>query len=170
MTTQTLLRIVHIVGGVCWAGGAVFIAGLLMPSARKVGAGATPLIRELTDFKRIPMYMMIMSWSALLSGGALAWRDAGLEGMRWFEHGMGLIFGIGAAFAILGAVAGMAVTAPTAKRLREFSIQLQNAGRAPTPDEMQTMQRMQNKLYAVARVLAVLLLATTVAMASARYM
>lgn len=170
MTAQTLLRLIHILAGICWVGGVVVVAFFLLPAARTLGPAGAPMIRELNGARKFPVFMQTVSWLTLLSGGVLAWRDAGALGMRWFEQGMGLVLGIGAAFALAAAVIGMAVNAPTAKKMATIGARAQQSGRQPTEEEASTIRSLQDRLFNASRAVVVLLLLASAAMASARYM
>ena len=170
MTAHTWFRLIHIVGGVLWVGAAIFIAAFLLPSARALGPAAGPMMRELTGVRKLPVYLQVTSIATVLSGIVLAWRDAGSMGLRWFEQGPGLVFGIGAVFAITGATIGLGVSSPTAKRLGALSATLQSQGRPASPEEQGQMKQLQDRLFTVSQVIAVLLLLASAAMAGARYM
>ena len=170
MTAHSWFRLVHIVGGVLWVGAAVFIAAFLLPSARAIGPAAGPMMRELTGVRRLPVYLQLTSIATVLSGIVLAWRDAGSMGVRWFEQGPGLVFGIGGILAITGATIGLGVSSPTARRLGALSATLQAQGRAPSPEEQGQLTQLQDRLFTVSRVIALLLLLASAAMAGARYM
>ena len=170
MTTQSLLRILHILGGVIWVGSVVFTTVFLLPAARAIGPAAGPFMRELTVVRKLPIYLMLIAFVTVLSGATLAYRDMGDLGMRWFEQGSGRFFGFGAILAVAGLVLGMAVNAPTAKQIGLLSAQLAKEGRAPTAEEGARMGALQNRLYTASRIIMVLLLLATASMAFARYM
>lgn len=170
MTAQTAFRLVHILAGICWVGGAVFITLFLLPAARTVGPAAGPILREINAVRKLPVFLALMSWSTIISGGILAWRDAGALGMRWFESGTGLVFGIGATLGIIAGLGGMLISAPTASKMAKLSSQIAREQRDPSAQESLTIQGFQDKLYNSGRVFMVLLLLASAAMASARYM
>lgn len=170
MTTHSIFRILHILGGVVWVGSAVFTAVFLIPAARAIGPAAGPIMRELTTVRKLPFYLMGFAFLTILSGGVLAWRDMGDMGMRWFEQGSGRFFGFGAILGVLGLIVGMTVNAPTAKNLGLLSAQLAKEGRPPTADEGARLQQLQDRLFTASRAIAVILLLATMSMAFARYM
>ena len=147
----------------------MFVAAFLLPGARTVGPSAAPLMREVNEGRRLHIYMMCMSWFTLLSGGILAWRDAGPLGMQWYEQGSGLLFGIGAVFSIVASVIGMSMIAPTGKRISALGAALHQAQREQTPEEVVTQRSLQDRLYFATRLGAVLLVLAAAAMALARY-
>jgi hypothetical protein len=170
MNTHSVFRILHIVGGVIWVGAAVFTAVFLIPAARAVGPAAGPVMRELTVVRKLPIYLLAIAFVTVLSGGVLAYRDMGSMGMSWFEQGSGLSFGVGAVLAISGLILGLTVNAPTVKKIGALSAQLQKEGRPPTAEEDARLQALQDRLFLASRIIAVLLVLATVAMAYARYM
>lgn len=169
MGPQNVLRLLHIVGGVLWVGAIVLMAGFVIPAIRSSGPGGGNVMRDLVGNRKLPVYLSILSWGTILTGGALAWRDAGPMGFRWFEQGMGLMLGIGATLGLAGGLIGLFVNAPTAKRLGALGARIQSAGRAPLPEELHDMQRMQDTLFGATKLTALLLVLATMAMATARY-
>lgn len=170
MSIQTILRLIHILGGTAWVGAALFVTLYLLPAARTVGPAAAPLMREVNEGRKLHLYMSFMSVFTILSGGALAWRDAGSLGFRWFEQGSGLIFGIGAVVAIAASVVGGAIIGPSAKGIAAIGAVLEREKRAPSPAEAASQHALQNQMLFGVRLAAVLLVMATAAMASARYM
>jgi len=170
MNTHSIFRILHIVGGVVWVGSAVFTAVFLIPAARAIGPAAGPIMRELTVVRKLPIYLLGFAFLTILSGGVLAYRDMGDMGMRWFEQGSGRYFGFGAILGVVGLIVGMTVNAPTVKKIGALSAQLAKEGRPPTAEEGARLQALQDRLFTAARVIAVVLVLATVAMAFARYM
>jgi len=90
-------------------------------------------------------------------------------GSTWLGSGPGRTFGLGGLLAVAGGVVGMAVTAPTGRKLGTLGAAMAAAGRPPTPDELATMQSLQRRLATAAALVAVLVVLATVAMAVARY-
>jgi len=168
--TLLFLRLVHIVLGVFWVGGATFVALLLMPSLRAVGPAGGAVMQQLAQVRRMPQWFMAASILTLLSGIGLYWHDsAGFSSSTWLGSGPGQMFGLGGVLAIAASVVGMAVNSPTARQLGALTAGVQAAGRPPSPDEAAAIQRLQARLASAAWLVAVLLLLATAAMALARY-
>jgi hypothetical protein len=162
-------RLIHIVSGVFWVGGAIFIAMFLLPTLRSVGPAGGPVMSYLMQVRKLPVYMMGAAILTVLSGLGLYWRDsAGFVG-TWVRSGTGLVFSLGALLG-LGAVGlGMGVAAPVGKRLGVLAAAVQAEG-GPTADEAAEMQRLQPRLASASTWVAILLLLATAAMAVARYL
>jgi uncharacterized membrane protein len=164
-----LLRLVHVLGGVLWVGTVVFLAGFLLPSVRAAGPAGGPIMQQLVQARRLPLWLMGAAILTVLSGIALYWRDSAGFTSAWLASDQAQIFGLGGVLALSAVVLGMAVNSPAGKQLGELTARLQAAGRAPAPDEVATLQALQRKLARATTVGAVLLVLATAAMAVARY-
>jgi hypothetical protein len=162
-------RFLHIVCGVLWVGAVIFVAGFLMPSLRASGPAAGAVMGQLTQVRKMPIYMMAMAMLTIISGVALLMiSSAGAPGL-WMKSGPGMTYGAGGAMAILAAIIGMVVTSPAAKRAGMLAAAAGQRGGPPTPEQAAEIQRLQNRLAASTKVVAVLVLLATTAMAVARY-
>lgn len=170
MSVQTILRLIHILGGIAWVGAALFVALYLMPAARTVGPAAAPLMREVNEGRKLHLYMSFMSTFTLLSGFALAWRDAGPLGFRWFESGSGLVYGIGGIAAVVASIVGGAIIGPSAKGAADIAAKVHQEQRQPTPAELTAQMALQSRMNFGVKLGAVMLVTASAAMASARYM
>lgn len=168
MSTHTWLRLIHIVTGVLWTGSVVFLATMLVPAIRAAGPSGGGVMRELMQNRKMPVLLAATAWLAILSGGTLAYIDAGPLGFRWFERGAGLVFGMGAVAALAALLVGVLVNAPTGKRMGALAARLQAEGRPPTAQEAAQLGNLQDTLFNATRLAALLLLLATGLMAVAR--
>jgi uncharacterized membrane protein len=75
-----LVRLLHVLTGVVWAGAAILIAGHLMPAVRAAGAGGAAVMKQLTVVQRLPAKLALLGITAIASGGYLLWiESAGLS-------------------------------------------------------------------------------------------
>ena len=49
-----LMRLVHIVGGVFWAGTAMFTVVFLIPAVRALGPAGGPVMQEIAEKRKLP--------------------------------------------------------------------------------------------------------------------
>lgn len=169
LTGLLLLRALHIVVGACWVGAVVFIALFLLPSVRAVGAAGGPVMQQLTQIRRLPGWLTGLMIVGLASGMALYWHDSVGFTSSWLASGPVRIYGAGGVLALLASALGVTVNTPAARRLRALMADAQAAGRAPTPEELAQVRRLQARLGSGLAVGALLLVLATVAMAVARY-
>ena len=172
MTTSTVFlvaRLLHVLAGTLWVGAAVFIAASLAPAIRASGPAGATVMRYLTGVQKVPLILMAIGGVAILSGAYLAWVVSGGSLGPWVHSGPGEGYAFGAASALLAATVGSAINAPAARKLGSLAAQLRDSGGPPTDAQADALQRLNRRLATGTRTAAVLLLLSTVAMATARY-
>ncbi len=162
-------RIFHILAGVLWVGAVIFVAMFLMPSLRAAGPAGGPVMSQLTQ-RKMPIYMMAMAIITILSGTGLIWiNSAGYPG-SWMQTSMGRTYGWGGLLAILAAIVGMAMSSPAVRKMGAIAQGIAKRGGPPTPEESAEMQRLQGRMALSIKIVSVLVLLATTAMAVARYL
>ena len=164
-----VLRIVHVIGGVFWVGSAMFATLLLAPTLQALGPGGGPIMNQLVKVRKMPLIMMISSVVSIVAGVWLLIIDSAGQPDVWIRSGTGMTFGIGGMLAILGFVIGMAVNAPASKRLASIGAAAAARGGPPNPEEQAEIRRVQGRMSAASKIVTVLLVLATGAMAIARY-
>ena len=163
-----VLRLFHIGAGVFWVGGVLMFARFIFPAVQAVGPAAGPFMDQLTRVRQLPRALLGAGFVTSLSGLLLYWHDsAGFQG-AFMSSVPGMTFGTGGLLAIVALVIGLTVNAPTAKRLGALAAAAQGA--PPSPEQSAQMQQLQARLGAAARIVMVLLVLATAAMATARYL
>src|SRR5215216_3416309 len=104
-----ILRLLHILGGVFWAGTAIFTAVFLIPSIRALGPGGGPVMQQIAQVRKLPLYFMGSGVITVLSGIGLYWRASGGFSNAWMRSGPGTTFGVGAVFALVAMFIGIFV-------------------------------------------------------------
>jgi uncharacterized membrane protein len=164
-----ILRLIHIVFGVFWVGSVLFATVMLMPSIRAAGPSGVAIMNELGR-RRMPLIMM---GAAILTVGSGIWLMIILSGGApgvWMHSSTGRAFGMGGALAILSLILGMAINAPTARRMSAIGAAVGKRGGPPTAEEATELQGLQARMTNASLVVAALLLVATRAMAVARYL
>lgn len=164
-----VLRLVHIISGVFWVGAVMFATLLLAPTLQALGPGSGPVMNQLVKVRKMPMIMMLSSFLTIGAGVWLLMIDAAGQPGVWMSSGTGMTFGTGGVFAILALIVGMAVNAPASKRLAAIGTAAAARGGPPTAEEQAEIQRLQGRLSLAGKIVMVLLLLATAAMAIARY-
>ena len=199
MTDQSVmlvLRVVHIVFGLFWAGTAVVLAAFVIPAARANGPAGGRLLQELMHRRRLSSWLATAAALTILSGAAMYWRIATDMHDAWIRSRPGMVLGFGGLMALIAAVLGGGVAAPTAKRLEALGraaqaaapmpeptlayaapdaltlslVELPPASAGPPPEIVAERDRLQARLERVARAIAVLLVIAATCMAIARYL
>jgi uncharacterized membrane protein len=157
-----IMRLLHVVSGVFWAGTMLFVAFFLFPSVRDAGPEGGKVVAELTR-RRFTEVVPVVALIAILSGLWLYWRVSAGQSM-YMSSATGMTFGTGGAAAILSLIIGMTVVRPSMKRAAELAA-------AGKPDEvrMAQIQTLRGRAGKGGQVVAVLLLVAVAAMAIGRY-
>jgi hypothetical protein len=165
-----VLRLFHIGAGVFWVGGVVMFARFIFPAVQAVGPAAGPFMDQLTRVRQLPRALLGAGFVTSLTGLALYWHDsAGFQG-TWMSSVTGMALGTGGLLAIVALVIGLTVNSPTARRLGALAAAVQSQGAPPSPEQSAQMQQLQARLGAAGRIVTVLLVLATAAMATARYL
>ena len=161
-----VLRIVHIVGGVLWVGGAGLFFFYLEPAINKLGPDAEKFVDEVVNQRKVPIYFVAISTLTVLAGVILYWRDFG--GINTSPFGLAL--GLGGLAAIIAWLGGNLLIPRTLGQLTSIAAEIRASGGPPSPELAARMHATQERLRTIGLIDIVLLLFAVVAMAAARYL
>jgi len=164
-----VLRVVHILLGVFWAGGAFFAAMFLVPSVRAAGPAGGPVMRQLMEVRKFPIYAMLFGLLTVISGLWMYFHDNSVSNGAFAKSHAGMTYGVGAITAILTLVVGATIMGPTSGKMAKLMGQIAAQGGPPTPEQQQTITHLQQRLGLGTRLASILLLITVVTMAIGRY-
>jgi uncharacterized membrane protein len=162
-----VLRVLHIGGGVFWAGGMFLLAGFVEPVAAAAGPEGGRFMGRLAG--RFTPVTIVVGVVTLVAGIWLLWRDSGGFQAAFMGSGTGVALSVGTLSGLAAAVVGIGVGARNALRLRALGGAIQGQAGGPTPEQLGQVQALQRRLRLGARVTALLLAVTVVCMAVARY-
>ena len=164
-----LLRVVHIAGGVFWAGTIVFFALFLEPSVREAGPDGAKVMQALMRRKYM-IVVPIVAVLTMLAGVGLLEQVSGGFHPEWMSSPTGMTLSLGAALAIVAFLYGVFFVRPAAMRMTVLMPQLMQSPEGPGREALQAeAQSLRTRLRRGGRVVAALLALTTIAMAVARY-
>jgi uncharacterized membrane protein len=164
-----LLRIIHIIAGVCWVGGAVVHTFFIEPSVKATAPESRKFMQYLMSRQQYGAFMGITSLLTVLAGGLLYWRSSGGFAWAWITSGPGIMFSIGAVIGIAVYLWGTLLIAPRAARLGALGAQIGAAGGPPTPEQAAELHKLDRQMSFIGRVDFVLLAIALFTMATARY-
>ncbi len=168
MTSLILvLRILHIVFGVFWAGTIIFSTLILEPRLKRLGPGIqNPVMKALMPV--MTPWMMLSSVIVLLTGVAmtLIMRWGTLNLLLATAWGWAMLVGFVTTLAAM--VIDFGVMAPTGMQIEKLAKSFE--GRAPTPDEARRLAGLNARIETLSRMDFVLILLTVGSMAAARYL
>jgi hypothetical protein len=164
-----LVRLLHVLTGVVWAGAAVLIAGHLMPAVRAAGTGGTAVMKQLTVVQRLPAKLAFLGITAIASGGYLLWIESAGLSSNWMNTGPGITYCVGAIATLLAAIIGFGINIPAANRMGALAAAVHARPEGATSMENQTLGRLAARIARGTRAVALLLVLATASMAAARY-
>lgn len=162
------LRLIHIVGGVFWAGAVWVLARFIEPTATAAGPEGGRFLQRFAGSGYTPA-VMSAGIGTIVAGLALMWIDSGGFEPAFMGSHFGITLSLGAACAVVAAVFGIGLGARNAMRLKAVGAAVQGQAGGPTPEQLAEMKAIQGRLRTGGRVAAVLLGLTVVCMAIARY-
>ena len=160
-----ILRILHIVFGVFWAGSAIFLASILEPRLKLMG----PAVQGAVMRALMPVMIPAMLFSAtvtIFAGIALALRLRGGELDSFLNTGWGLMILVGFITSMIAYILGM-MTSASGRRLGSLVDSME--GRSPTTEESARMHKLRSRLTIFGRINAILVVIAVATMASARF-
>ena len=141
-----LLRAIHILGGVFWAGSAMTLYGFVMPTAAATRPESGKFIQHFAAASGITAWMTIASLMTVVAGLALASPLGGaiVPGMMRTPRGIALSLGMLLGLATF--LEGQFVSAPAGRKLGAIGHAIAEAGGTPSAEQLEQMGELQAKL------------------------
>jgi uncharacterized membrane protein len=160
-----VLRFLHIIAGIIWAGGGLMMNLVIGPAIGATGdvgrQFAGHLIRK-TPFSKV---MTVAGVLTVLAGATLYGLDSNWFSSGWMMTGTGIGFGIGAVAGIAALVFG-AMIGSTNAALAALGAQIQGK---PTDEQMALMGTLRKRQVFVTTVNTICMIIAIIFMASARF-
>jgi uncharacterized membrane protein len=160
-----LLRIIHIVAGVFWVGGALIMAFFVAPTMGATGESGQRFVGHMMNNLKFSNRMASAAGLAILAGLILFGLDS-RAGAAWVRSNFATGLGIGAGFALIGFISGMMISR-NMKAMAQLGAQMQGKPSSEQLTKMQTIQKRQTT-YSYINVGALIL--AVIFMAIARYL
>ncbi len=165
-----ILRLIHIVCGVFWAGTLMFVAIFLEPSVRAAGPNGASVMKGLLDRGYLTV-MPVVAGLTILSGIDLMRRASGGFAGAWFASRLGLTLTIGAVAALIAFIIGVGVMRPAVLRVGRLLGAANDVSDASTKESyMKQVAALRRRTMLAGRWVAAFLAVSVVTMAVARYL
>jgi len=165
---MVILRMIHILSGVVWAGAVIFLTAVLQPEIAGGGPEAGRFMQRLASQSRFRLVMAIAPMLTVLSGLVLYGRvSAGFQ-IAWITTGTGLSLTIGALATLLTFVVFGVFQRPVAARLQVLGGEVQRSGGSPTSAQAAEMQVLQRRMRQTMWWATLLLTVSVLTMSGAR--
>lgn len=164
-----LLRIIHVLGGVIWAGAAIFLSFFLLPAIGQAGPAGGPVMTALAQRK---VFVIVPSIAVLviLAGLRMMWISSEGYSAAYFAAPMGMAYLAGTVFSIATLIIFATVNRPALARMMELGPKLAAASEAEKGAIAAEIAAVRGRAAKGARAAALLLGTTAVLMAVARYL
>lgn len=160
----SVLRFLHIVAGILWAGGALTLGFFIAPTMGATGDAGKQFAGHLMAKTRFSQFMMVTGLTTVLAGSILYGIDSSWFQSAWMRSPTGIGFGVGATAGILAFVFGM-MLGNANKALAALGAQIQGK---PTAEQMSALQTLQKRQAMAGQWNTIFMLISIVLMASAR--
>lgn len=168
MVLLLLMRLLHILSGIFWAGTMIFTARFLFPAIQDAGPDGAKVVAALTK-RGFMTVMPIVALITILSGLWLYWRVSGGFQTGFMQSGMGRTLGIGALCAITAFVIGIVVARPAMMRATALAQNAAQANPAERDGMLAQAQALRARSNAATQLVVLLIGLAAAAMAVARY-
>jgi uncharacterized membrane protein len=169
MFSMLILRLVHIVSSVCWAGGGFIFFLFVEPTAKDLAPTGMQFVQHMVSKRRFSNFMVISSILTVLSGVLLIWQSAGGQWFSYVNTGPGLGFTLGSIVGIVVFFVGMFGVNPRAVKLSKIGQEIQSAGGPPTPEQGAELHKLDREMAALSLADFILVGLSLGLMASARF-
>jgi uncharacterized membrane protein len=163
-----LLRLIHIVSGILWVGGALLIFLYVEPAATKLGPAAETFMNEIFFNRKLPIYFAVASTLTVLAGAVLYFRGAG--GLAVWGGTTGTTLTVGALAAVVAWIGGNAFIPRTFMQFQKLGAEAAAAGGPPSADLQARIHAVQERLRLIGVIDTVLLVIAVITMESAKYL
>ena len=161
-----ILRLLHIIGGVFWVGGALAMNFFVAPTMRATGDAGKQFAGHLMGRTQFSQFMMYSGIASIIAGFILYGIDSNWFTSEWQSSGPGIGFSIGAVFALVGMATGI-MNGSNNRKMGSLGVQIQGK---PTPEQAAQLASIQKQQGWVVPVNTYSLILLLVFMAIARYL
>jgi uncharacterized membrane protein len=166
----TVLRFIHIVTGVFWAGAVFYLAWFIIPAVKASGAEGGKFMQQLAKTNNLPTVMTAVSILTILSGIFLLWKlSAGFQ-LEWINSRHGWLVSAGSLVAMIAFVEGLLVTRPNAIGMNKLSQEIAAGGQVRTEEQFRRMTIYRNNITKAAKHAAILLALSVMFMSLVHYL
>ena len=164
-----VLRLVHVVSSLCWAGGGFVTFLFLEPTAKDLEPTGMQFLQHMVGKRRFNMFMVVNSTLTVLSGALLIWQFTGGNLSAYMSTGPGLGFALGSLVGIAVYFVGMFGVGPRAGKLAKIGDAIQLAGGPPTPEQVAEIQKLDKEMSMYSKIDFWMVALSLALMAIARY-
>ncbi|MBX3132864.1 MAG: hypothetical protein KF689_05705 [Gemmatimonadaceae bacterium] len=164
-----VLRLVHVCGGIFWAGGGIYAALFITPALAKAGPAAGPILAEMQRRKLFTV-LPLVAVATMLSGIRLMWIVSGGFSAHYFHTRMGHTYAAAGLASIVAFLVALAIARPAGLKAAGLAAQLPGMSEEDAARTRAQLGKLQRRA-GLASASAIWLLAfAAVGMSVARYL
>lgn len=164
-----ILRIIHVVGAVIWAGTALFVSFFLIPAIGMAGPAGAPVMGALIK-RRLFVIVPAVAVITMLAGLRLLWLISQGYSAAFFATRTGMTYAIGTVASIVAFTVFLTVNRPALGKMGPLQQQMAQASEAERAPLMARLNALRGRTAAGSQAIAFLLLVAAITMAIGRYM
>lgn len=164
-----ILRIIHVVGAVIWAGTALFVSFFLIPAIGMAGPAGAPVMGALIK-RRLFVIVPAIAVLTMLAGLRLLWLISDGYSAAFFASGQGMTYATGAVVSIVAFTIFLTVNRPALNQIGTLQGQMAQAAEVDRAPLMTQINTLRERTAAGSKAIAVLLSIAAITMAIGRYM
>jgi hypothetical protein len=165
-TWMVILRLIHIIAGIFWAGTTFFLVGYVAPSVQASGPEGQKFMQQLSFRSGMTSALLGTATLAALSGIIMYILLTDLD-TAIMEGTYYVVLLIGAVAGLAGWLVGYAIQYRTISKMKGIAAEIGASGGPPSPEQLAEMQALSQRVGLGSRITAVLLMIAIVAMAGA---
>lgn len=165
----TVLRLLHIVGGIFWVGAALMLTFFISPTAAATMEAGQKFVSHMMQRTAFNKAILISASTSVLAGLALYAIDSNGFQSVWMSSGPGIGFGLGGVFGVFGYLVGLAQNRRS-HALGQLGRILQSQPNPPNQEQRQKLKKLQSQLKTGGIWNAIFLLLSAMLMSTARFL
>ena len=164
-----ILRLIHVVASLGWAGGSAIVFLFIEPTAKALEPAGMEFLQYMVKKRRFSLFMVVCSTLTVLSGALLFVQDASGQWLTWMKTGPGLGFTLGSIAGVAVYLVGMFGVNPRAMKISKIGAQIQASGGPPSPEQAAELQKLDKEMTTLSMIDFWLVLLSLALMGTARY-
>jgi len=164
-----IMRLIHILSAVFWAGGIFMLGMFIMPSINTSMPEGAKVMQRMIGAYHFPNYMIIAGSLTVLSGLAMYDNLSRHFSIDWIGSAHGMTLTIGGLSAITAFSLGLLINKPRADKMGRIGKEIMQAGGKPTEAQIAEMTKLRLGITSLTKFMAVLVLIAVICMAAAKY-
>lgn len=165
----TILRLIHIVGGIFWVGAALMLTFFISPTAAATYEAGQKFLAHMMQRTAFNKAILISASASVLAGITLYLIDSNYLRSPWMHSGPGIGFGLGGFFGIIGFIIGL-VQNRRSHALAQLGRIIQSQSGPPNQDQRDKLVSLQKRLKLGGIWNAIFMLLAAIMMSTARFL